>query len=302
MNLTLVILAAGIGSRYGGNKQLDRFGPSGETIMDYSVYDAIRAGFNKVVFVIRHDFADAFKRDFVGKWEDKVQIELAYQSLEYIPEGYDVHPERTKPWGTAHAMLMAKDYVNEPFAVVNADDFYGSEAYETMAEFLMSSRQHVTGRYAMCGYMLKNTLSKHGSVSRGVCKVDDQGFLDSVVENLKIYYDQDGRIISETQNGNVILSPNEVVSMNFWGFTSDIFGQTENIFRDFLREKASELKTEFLIPSLIDQLIRAGISTVKVLRSDAVWFGVTYTEDKPSTIESIRGLVNEGKYPLNLWI
>ena len=301
MDLTLVILAAGIGSRYGGNKQLDSFGPSGETIMDYSVYDAIRAGFKKVVFVIRHDFADAFRRDFVSKWDGKVQIDLAFQSLEDVPAGIEYNAGRTKPWGTAHAMLVAREVVNEPFAVINADDFYGAAAYQAIAGFLKEGHPEETGRYAMCGYLLANTLSKHGSVSRGVCKVDDIGNLFSVVENLKIYMGQDGNIYSEKAHDRVTLSSGEVVSMNFWGFTPDVFNYTELEFRDFLKKNADELKAEFLIPSLVDQLIRREIATVKVLKSDAVWFGVTYTDDKPATIQSIRRLVEEGKYPSNLW-
>lgn len=301
MNLTLLILAAGMGSRYGGTKQLDKFGPSGETIMDYSVYDAIRAGFNKVVFVIREDFSKAFQDEFVSKWKDKVEIGLVYQSIEKIPAGIKYHQERTKPWGTAHAMLMAKDTIREPFAVLNADDFYGAEAFKTMAGFLRNSKEGQTGRYAMCGYLLKNTLSKHGSVSRGICKADPDGYLISVEEHTKISMDNTGRILSEHDTGVTPLSPNDIVSMNFWGFTPDIFTQTEQSFKAFLEKQGFELKSELYIPVVVDQLIRAGTATVKVLKSEASWFGVTYSEDKPATIKSIQQLVDKGLYPDNVW-
>ncbi len=301
MQPTLVILAAGMGSRYGGTKQLDQFGPSGETIMDYSVYDAIRAGFNRVVFVIREDFSQAFQDEFVIKWKDKIAIELVYQSIEKIPSGIDYHPERTKPWGTAHAMLMASDVVQEPFAVINADDFYGAEAFQTMSAFLQAGGHGEEGRYAMCGYLLKNTLSKHGSVSRGICKANAEGYLVSVEEHTKIFLETAGAIVSELDSGKVNLSPDKVVSMNFWGFTPDVFPKTKKSFEAFLKEKAYELKSELYIPAVIDQLINSGHASVKVLKSDAAWFGVTYAEDKPATIKSIQHLVDKGVYPSNVW-
>lgn len=297
----MVILAAGMGSRYGGDKQLDRFGPSGETIMDYSVYDAIRAGYNKVVFVIRHDFAEAFKKGFISKWDGKVAIDLAFQSVEDVPAGVSYHPDRTKPWGTAHAMLMARQVVNEPFAVLNADDFYGKEAFQTMAAFLREGSAAQTGRYAMCGYKLGNTLSKHGSVSRGICKDDAQHLLISVEEHTKIYLDESGQIATDFNGQINRLSPNDIVSMNFWGFTPDVFAHTNSIFIDFLKERAFDPKSELYIPYVIDKLINSGQATVQVLQSDAVWFGVTYADDKPTTMQSIRELVAKGVYPENLW-
>lgn len=301
MDLTLVILAAGMGSRYGGDKQLDRFGPSGETIMDYSVFDAIRAGFNKVVFVIRHDFAAAFKKEFISRWDGKVAIDLAYQSVEDVPEGISYHPERTKPWGTAHAMLMAREVVNEPFAVLNADDFYGKEAFQTMATFLNQGSADQTGRYAMCGYKLENTLSKHGSVSRGICQADSRGLLKSVAEHTRIYIDEEGDIATNFNGKIERLSPDDIVSMNFWGFTPDVFAHTNIIFMDFLKERAFDPKSELFIPYVIDKMISSDDATVQVLTSDASWFGVTYTEDKPTTIQAIRQLVDKGAYPENLW-
>ncbi len=301
MELTLLILAAGMGSRYGGIKQLDRFGPSGETIMDYSVYDAIRAGFTKVVFVIREDFSQAFQDEFVSRWKDKVAIDLVYQSIDKVPSGIEYHPERAKPWGTAHAMLMAKDTIREPFAVINADDFYGAEAFQTMSSFLQKGGNDANGRYAMCGYLLKNTLSKHGSVSRGICKANHEGYLMSVEEHTKISLEPSGAIVSELGSGMVNLSPDEVVSMNFWGFTPDVFPQTEKSFEAFLKEYAFELKSELYIPVVIDQLINSGTANVRVLKSEASWFGVTYAEDKPATIKSIQQLVDQGIYPGNVW-
>ncbi len=301
MDLTLVILAAGMGSRYGGDKQLDRFGPSGETIMDYSVFDAIRAGYNKVVFVIRHDFAEAFKKGFISKWDGKVAIDLAYQSVEDVPEGITYHPERTKPWGTGHAMLMAREVVNEPFTVLNADDFYGMEAYQTMAAFLKGASAEQQGRYAMCGYKLENTLSTHGSVSRGICKANDRNLLESITEQTNIFVDEKGHIINEFNGQRSQLLPEDIVSMNFWGFTPDVFAHTETIFIDFLKERAKDPTSELYIPYVIDKLISSGQATVQVLQSDAAWFGVTYADDKSNTMQSIRELVAQGVYPENLW-
>lgn len=301
MDITLVVLAAGMGSRYGGIKQLDRLGPSGETIMDYSIYDAIRAGFSRVVFVIRHSFSAEFERDVVAKLRNKIDVSLVYQELDYIPEGITRNPDRVKPWGTAHAMLMAREAVGGPFAVINADDFYGFESYKLMAGFLKNKGDQQSMEYAMCGYRLENTLSDHGSVSRGICHVDAEGYLQSVSEHTSVIREGDGSIVSQFDNERHILSPGNTVSMNFWGFTTGIFQHTERLFIDFLRRSGMELKSEMYIPVLVDEMIKGGLARVRVLNSDARWFGVTYADDKPMAMESIRALVAGGAYPDRLW-
>lgn len=301
MDTTLLVLAAGMGSRYGGIKQLDKLGPSGETIMDYSIFDAIRAGFNKVVFVIRHDFEEDFKKVFIDKLQGKVKVEIAYQELDNIPDGFSYHPERKKPWGTAHAMLVAKDVINEPFAVINADDFYGKEAYQIMADFLQNTAKPGKHEYAMCGYKLSNTLSEYGSVSRGICKVDDSGYLQSVVEHTKIERDNTGKVISYTDNGNAELPENSLVSMNFWGFDPSIFDIIQEDFVAFLKEHSQELKSEVYTPKVVDNVIKRGQGKVKMLESDAKWFGITYADDKPKTMENLRKLTDNNEYPTNLW-
>ncbi len=301
MDITLLVLAAGMGSRYGGIKQLDRLGPSGETIMDYSIYDAVRAGFNKVVFVIRQDFAQDFKNIFIDKLKGKVEVALAYQSIDKVPQGIETHPERKKPWGTAHAMLMAKEFIMEPFAVINADDFYGKEAYETMSEFLKKQAKGENSNYAMCGYKLEKTLSEHGSVSRGICEVNNEGYLVSVDEHIKIEKDKDGKIVSHRDEGNELLASDDLVSMNFWGFNPSIFDVIEEDFTHFLKHNGMDLKSEIYTPKVVDELIQKGKGKVKVLKSDADWFGVTYAEDKPKAMEKLKELVANKKYPPNLW-
>lgn len=301
MDITLVVLAAGMGSRYGGIKQLDRLGPSGETIMDYSIYDAIRAGFTRVVFVIRHSFSAEFERDIAAKLRGHIDVSLVYQELDYIPEGISPNPDRVKPWGTAHAMLMAGEAVSGPFAVINADDFYGFESYALMAKFLKSQNDTHNKEYAMCGYRLENTLSEHGSVSRGICHVDAGGYLQTVSEHTSVIRESDGTIVSEHGNHMHTLQPDNIVSMNFWGFTPGIFSHTLRLFDEFLRKSGQELKSEMYIPALVDVMIKAGLTRVRVLNSDARWFGVTYAEDKPMAMESIRALVAGGVYPEKLW-
>lgn len=301
MDLTLLVLAAGMGSRYGGIKQLDRLGPSGETIMDYSIYDAKKAGFNKVVFVIRNGFADEFERDVVEKLRGYIDVSLVFQELNYVPEGIPYHPERVKPWGTAHAMLMAKDAITGPFAVINADDFYGYESYALMADFLRSRSGSQDMEFAMCGYRLENTLSEHGSVSRGICQVDADGYLQTVAEHTAIMRNADGIIVSEMGEEKHTLLPRDVVSMNFWGFSPGIFEHNQRLFASFLSARGQELKSEMYIPGLVDELIKADIARVKVLNSSAKWFGVTYADDKPKAMESIRALVSRGVYPDRLW-
>ncbi|MBW6499334.1 MAG: NTP transferase domain-containing protein [Bacteroidales bacterium] len=301
MNLTLLVLAAGKGSRYGGMKQLDRVGPSGETIMDYSVYDAMKAGFNKVVFVIRHSFEQEFREVFVDRLKDKIQVELAFQEMDNLPMEIHYSPEREKPWGTGHAIWVARHHINEPFAVINADDFYGYSAYETMARYLKNSISKSQGLYAMAGYFLVNTLSEHGQVARGICKVGDNGFLEKVKEHNAIRRLEDGRIVSEENEKLTTLNSDEIVSMNFWGFGTDLFAQLEEKLLFFMKVNANDLKAEFFIPKVVDELVSKGKVKVRVLPCDASWFGVTYREDKEKVMESIRAMVDSGAYPDNLW-
>jgi dTDP-glucose pyrophosphorylase len=298
MKPTLVILAAGMGSRYGGLKQMDEVGPNGEAIIDYSLYDAIRAGFGKVVFIIRTDFAGQFKVRFEPCLKGRIEVDYAYQSLDKIPAGFSLNPEREKPWGTAHAVWMADGLVNEPMAVVNADDFYGREAYRVMADFLVSSADD--SEYAMIGYHVANTLSEHGSVSRGVCITDKNGYLTSVVERTKIQRDSDGIYFYEPE-GRFPLAENTPVSMNFWGLKPNVFQYLKEGFSQFLKVKGNELKPEYFIPLLINDNIVNGRISTRVLACNSPWFGVTYREDKPLAQENIRALVGIGEYPANLW-
>jgi UTP-glucose-1-phosphate uridylyltransferase len=298
MKPTLVILAAGMGSRYGGLKQLDEIGPNGEAIIDYSLYDAIRAGFGKVVFVIRTDFADAFKSRFEPNLKDKIEVAYAFQSLDKIPEGSVMHPGREKPWGTSHATLMAETVVNEPMAVINADDFYGSKAYQVMADFLNSSTDE--NEYSMVGYNVANTLSEFGSVSRGICSTDKDGYLTTVVERTKIKRDEDGIFYYEDDD-RIKLEENTPVSMNFWGLKPSVFKYLNEGFKEFLIEHGNELKSEYYIPLLINDNIIKGTIRTKVLQCDSPWFGVTYKEDKPMVQQRIKDLIESGAYPEKLW-
>ncbi len=301
MKPTLLVLAAGMGSRYGSLKQIDPVGPSGETIIDYSIYDAIRAGFGKVVFIIRKSFEQDFKDIFISKLQPHIQVEYVFQEIDKVPEGLAVSPERTKPWGTAHAVLMAKDSIHEPFAVINGDDFYGSGAFQTMADYLNSLTADTQTQYSLVGYQVGNTMSDHGSVSRGVCEEDKNELLVSVTERTNIQY-TDGKIAYHEADGKpVFLNPETLVSMNFWGFTPEYFKQTEAIFSDFVKANIDSLKAEFYIPFAIDNLIGNSKASVKVLRSDAKWFGVTYKEDKPLVIEKLAQLIKAGVYPAQLW-
>ena len=295
MKPTLFVLAAGMGSRYGGLKQIDGLGPSGETIMDYSVYDALRAGFGKVVFVIRKDFEEAFRKAVISKYADKVPCEVCFQSVDSVPEGCTYNPERTKPWGTNHAVLMAKDLIKEPFAVINADDFYGRESFQVLADYLKSV-EGTTGKYCMVGYRVANTLSENGSVSRGVCATDENGYLTDVVERTKIEKVGD-KIIYAEDGVDTEISPNSPVSMNMWGFTPEYFEYVEKAFVEFLQARGQELKSEFYIPTLVNDMIRSGEATCKVLDTTSKWFGVTYAEDRPQVVMKINNLVKEGVYP-----
>ena len=300
MKPTLLILAAGMGSRYGSLKQMDGLGPNGEAIIDYSIFDAIRAGFGKVVFVIRHSFADTFKEHFrAEKFSDDVEFEFVYQELDYLPEGYTVPEGRQKPWGTNHAVMMAAGVINEPFAVINSDDFYGRSSYETMAAYLRTV-EGTEGQYAMVGYYLENTLSEFGTVSRGICGVDKDNKLTTVTERTAIA--RSGGMVYYIENDEKHeLNPHSYVSMNFWGFTPDYFKHSERIFRQFLDENRDNLKAEYFIPYIADKLILDNIASVKVLECDAKWFGVTYKEDRPFTVEKIKALIAAGEYPEKIW-
>lgn len=302
MKPTLFVLAAGMGSRYGGLKQLDQLGPNGETIMDYSIYDAVKSGFGKVVFVIRKDFEQDFRDKVLKKYEGHVPVEVVFQSTADLPEGYTCPADRSKPWGTNHAVLMGKDVIKEPFAVINADDFYGRDAFRVMAEELMRDRAGKKGDYAMVGFRVGNTMTENGSVSRGVCETNDNGLLTSVVERTSIAYDKDHNIYFTDENGKEqSLEPNTPVSMNLWGFTPDYFDYSDREFRKFLDANLNTPKSEFFIPLVIDTLINSGEATVEVLDTDSKWFGVTYAADRPGVVEKFAELHRSGLYPSPLF-
>lgn len=299
MKPTLLILAAGMGSRFGGLKQVEPVGPNGEAIIDYTIFDAIRAGFGKVVFIIRESFADAFREKFDAKLKGKIDVEYVYQELDNLPEGFTLPEGREKPWGTAHAILVAKDAINEPFCALNADDFYGREAYEVMANFLSTTKSD--SEYSMVGYQLKNTLSEFGSVSRGVCSVDDENKLEKIVETTKIVKKGDS-VVSITEDGSEHpMTGEESVSMNLWGFMPSIFDTLERKFIDFLKADIDKPKSEMYIPSVVFEMIGEKLATVKVLEANSPWFGVTYKEDKPYVVEKLRKLIDAGEYPQKLW-
>lgn len=298
MQPTLLILAAGMASRYGSMKQIEGFGPSGETIMDYSIYDAIRAGFGKVVFIIRKDFADNFKAIFEPKLKGKIATDYVYQQLDSLTNDYLTPATRTKPWGTAHAVLCAKDAINEPFAVINADDFYGRDAFEKAYTFLTTECN--PKQQAIIGYELARTLSANGTVSRGVCEVDENKNLVSISERTKIYAEGE-KIVYEDAAGKHEVPYNSSVSMNFWCFDASIFGITEKMFATFLQEHGQEEKSEFFIPIVADKYIKQGLGVVKVIPTSSQWFGVTYKEDAPGVQQSVDNLVAAGEYPSSLW-
>ena len=300
MKPTLFVLAAGMGSRYGGLKQLDGLGPNGETIMDYSIYDAIRGGFGKVVFVIRHTFETDFREKILSKYESKIPVELVFQELEYLPKGFILNPERTKPFGTNHALLMGKEVINEPFAVINADDFYGKESYTILAEAL-TKMEGKTNEYCMIGYRLGNTLSESGSVARGVCQKDSNENLTTVVERTKIERKEDGQVKYEENGEWTPVDESSPVSMNMWGFTPDYFQHSEKAFVEFLNENENNIKAEFFIPLVVNNLIVAGTATCKVLDTPSKWFGVTYADDRQAVVDKIQDLINKGEYPSQLF-
>ncbi len=297
MKPTLVILAAGMASRYGSMKQVEGFGPSGETIMDYSIYDAIRAGFGKIVFIIRKEFAENFKNIFEPKLKGKADTEYVFQEMDSYTEGYKANADRTKPWGTAHAVLCAKEVVKEPFAVINADDFYGRDAFIQAANFLNNGCDKNT--YAIVGYDLLRTLSEHGTVNRGVCGLDAAGNLATVTERINIAK-KDGRILCGDGLEPAELPVDTRVSMNFWCFDPSYFAYTQKLFIEFLHASGQELKSEFFIPLVADQFIREG-GKVEILPTSANWFGVTYKEDAPFVKQSLDTLIQAGEYPAGLW-
>jgi NDP-sugar pyrophosphorylase family protein len=297
--ISLVVLAAGMGSRYGGLKQMDSFGPNGETIIDYSLYDAHRAGFDHVVFIIRDFFADKFIEVFAPKVKGRMEADYVYQELSNIPHPFPIPSERDRPWGTGHAVWVAHSAITGPFAVINADDYYGPESYKTLYNFLAEKRE--TEEYSVVGYRLQNTLSEHGTVNRGVCQVDNDGYLVNIEECKQIGTDKNGVISFPDKDSIRILSPDSPVSMNMWGFYPSYFDFFEKQFDSFLKENITDLKAEFYIPTLVDNLIKNKERQTKVLHSDSEWFGVTYREDKEFVTARLNDLLDEGVYPYDLW-
>jgi dTDP-glucose pyrophosphorylase len=286
-----------MGSRYGGLKQIDPVGPCGETLMDYSIYDSLRAGFRKVVFVIRADIENAFRQTIGARFEQRVEVDYVFQELDALPAGFLVPQGRTKPWGTTQAILAAAETIHGPFAAINADDFYGADSYRSLAEHLRAG----AADYAMVGFTLRNTLSDFGTVARGICQKDNQGFLASVVEFTQIARDGSGAKSTDTSGQAVRLDGDEIVSMNMWGFTTGIFGQLREVFEEFLSEHGSDLRAECYLPNAVNRLIAAGYARVKVLSTGDAWFGVTYRDDRARVVENIRQLVLAERYPQKLW-
>jgi NDP-sugar pyrophosphorylase family protein len=301
MHTTLLILAAGMGSRYGGMKQVDAFGPSGETITDYSIYDALHAGFERFIFVISPQMEEDFKENYFRKFPSNMNVGYVIQSLDKLPMGFTVPVDRVKPWGTAHAVLMAKDVIHEPFAVINADDYYGRKSYKIMNHFLAQTSAEAPGHYCMVGFELQKTISEHGSVARGVCQVNERGYLTGMVERTRIFL-KSGKIVFEDEAGSIHpLDPMSTVSMNLFGFTPDFFGSIEEDFKGFLKKNINNPKSELFIPYVVNNQIAERKSNMSVLQTPESWFGVTYQEDKPKVLKAIRRLVDEGVYPESLW-
>jgi dTDP-glucose pyrophosphorylase len=290
---SLLILAAGMGSRYGGLKQLDAFGPNGETIIDYSIYDALEAGFKKLVFIIRKSFADEFVDRMESRWKDQVNMDYVFQELDMLPDHYTCPEERIKPWGTGHAVWVAKSAIHEPFGVINADDFYGRQSMKVLFEYLKEEKE-----FAVIAYLLKNTLSEHGAVNRGICEVDNHGFLKKIAERKNIQ--KADHIFFEADGLRHVLKPDTLVSMNMWGFRENYFQWAETFFSEFLENNLNNLTAEFYIPDLIQYLIDQSILKVNVLNSDSHWIGVTYKEDKPSVQAAFNKMISEGLYPSRL--
>ncbi|MFI3279375.1 MAG: nucleotidyltransferase [Rikenellaceae bacterium] len=301
MKPTLFVLAAGMGSRYGGLKQLDGLGPNGETIMDYSIFDAIRGGFGKIVFVIRRDFEEAFREQILPKYENSIPVELVFQAIDSLPEGFTCPEDRAKPWGTNHAVLMGKDVIREPFAVINADDFYGRDSFAVLGAEL-SKEYTQKGDYCMVGYRVGNTLSESGTVARGVCGTNDEGYLTTVVERTAIARNAAGEVEFPDENDELqTIHENTPVSMNMWGFTPDYFDFSEREFVKFLTANLTAPKAEFFIPLVVNELIQSGEAKVKVLDTTSKWFGVTYAADRPDVVAKIQALVDAGDYPNKLF-
>ncbi len=299
MKPTLLVLAAGMGTRYGGNKQLDEVGPSGETIIDYSIYDAIRAGFGKIVFVIRRDIEEQVKERFVDKLNGKIEVDYVFQEITNLPEGVKVSPERQKPWGTSHAILVTKDKIKEPFGVINADDYYGVDSFKILHDFLVNDKS--VNNYCIVGYKLGNTLSDHGNVNRGVCQAGKNGFLENIVETRQIEKTRDGATAPGPDGKPVHFTGNEIVSMNLWGFKPSCFEFLGKEFRSFIDKYGMDLKSELDIPTSVDKFVKSGEITIKILMSNERWFGVTYRDDKPFVIESIKNMIRKGIYPARIY-
>ena len=296
---TLIILAAGMGSRYGGLKQMDTFTAEGDTIIDFSIYDALQAGFGKFIFIIRKSFEKEFKKAFNKKLEGKAEVLYVYQETENVPKKY-INTKRTKPWGTGHALLMVKDVVKENFAIINADDFYGKQAFNVMAKFLIKKNK-ASYSFSTMGYLLKNTVSDYGFVSRGECQVDEKGYLTDITERTHIEK-INGELMQKDNSGNFIpIDENTIVSMNFWGFTPKYFEFGNSLFEEFLEMNKGNLKAEFYIPYVVNEILKLGVANVEVLKSDAKWFGVTYKEDKKNVQKAIRELKASNFYPQKLW-
>jgi dTDP-glucose pyrophosphorylase len=299
MKPTLLVLAAGMGTRYGGNKQLDEVGPSGETIIDYSIYDAIRAGFGKIVFVIRRDIEEQVKERFVGKLKGRIEVDYVFQEITNLPEGVKVAPERQKPWGTSHAILVTEKKIKEPFGVINADDYYGVESFKILRDFLVNDKDPIC--YCIVGYKMGNTLSDHGHVNRGVCRVGADDLLKNIVEIRQLEKTNNGAFAPGPDGKTLQFTGNEVVSMNLWGFKPSCFGFLGEEFRNFIDKSGMELKSELDIPTSIDKFVKNGEITIKILMSNERWFGVTYREDKPFVVESINDMISRGVYPSKLY-
>lgn len=301
MKPTLFVLAAGMGSRYGGLKQLDGLGPNGETIMDYSIFDAIRGGFGKIVFVIRKDFEEDFRKKIISKYENHIPVEVVFQSIDKLPEGFTCPAERVKPWGTNHAVLMGKEVIREPFAVINADDFYGRDSFAVIGKFLSELPEGAKNTYCMVGFRVGNTLSESGTVARGICSTDGNRHLTTVVERTEIMR-INGVVSYKDENGEWVgIEDNTPVSMNMWGFTPDYFNYSEEYFIDFLKENIDKPKAEYYIPLMVNKLINDGTATVEVLDTTSRWFGVTYAADRQGVVDKLQALADSGEYPSKLF-
>ncbi len=299
MKPSLLVLAAGMGTRYGGNKQLDEVGPSGETIIDYSIYDAIRAGFGKIIFVIRKDIEEQVKERFVERLQGRIDVDYVFQDLHDIPAGIKVSPERQKPWGTSHAILVARDKIKEPFGVINADDYYGVDSFNILMDFLVNDTS--PNNFCIVGYKLGNTLSEHGHVNRGVCQAGADGFLSKIVETRQIEKTKNGAMAPGPDGNQLLFTGNEIVSMNLWGFKPTCFGFLEKEFRNFINERGMDPKSELDIPTSVDKFVKSGEITIKILMTNERWFGVTYREDKPFVVESLKQMIRKGIYPARIY-